>query len=144
MERAMEMDFTDIIVTDNSELENSGPRETLNYKELALCVSTNQIMQDVLQLATARLCAAGDRGGRSLRREGDILPLHSEALVGEALRSGDRLILEVAVRTDRIGAGRTQSVEEEDGFTAATREAGRAMSANPRAFLHGVRDTHGE
>jgi hypothetical protein len=147
MSRAVEMDFTDITVSSNSEHENSGGRgelncDQVNYRELGLCVSSNQMMQDVLQLATARLCAPGDRSRRRLRREGDILPLAPEALVGEALRTGDRLILEVAMGTDRIGSGQT-SVE--DGFSAAaSREAGRAISADPSAFLRGATSTQGE
>jgi hypothetical protein len=138
MSRAIEMDFTDITVSSNSEHGKSESRRELN-----LCVSSNQMMQDVLQLATARLCAPGKRARHSLRREGDILSLDPEALVGEALRTGDRLILEVAVGTDRIGSGRTPV--EEDGFkAAAVREAGRAISADPSAFLRDARSTPGE
>jgi hypothetical protein len=148
MSRAVETDFTDITISSNSEHENSGGRgepncDRVNYRELGLCVSSNQMMQDVLQLATARLCAPGDRSGRRLRREGDLLPLAPEALVGEALRTGDRLILEVATGTDRIGSG--QKSVEDDGFGAATlHEADEAISPDSAAFLRGATSTQGE
>jgi hypothetical protein len=133
MTRAIEREFVEISVN-NIDL----------HKQLNLCVSSNQIVQDVLEIASAHLCAPGRRSSLQIRREGEILSLDPEALVGEALRAGDRLILEVAVGTGRLGSDRAAPVEE-DGFrAAASREAGRAISADSATFLDRAQNPFGE
>jgi hypothetical protein len=143
MVRALEKDFVDITVNNNE-----------SKKQLNLCVSSNQWVHDVLQLASARLIPSQQRAQMpvQIRREGDVLCLDPEALVGEALCTGDRLILEVAAGADRLTscAGENQSTSVEDGgkegaFTsAAARIAGESVSADSAKFLDRARSTIGE
>jgi hypothetical protein len=161
MKRAAETEFVDIVV--NNTGRGGAPDETRG--QLSLTVSSNQSVRDVLQLASARLCpprlrapSQRERTSLQIRREGEILSLDPEALVGDALRNEDRLILEVVAGggrltsdlepSDSIASDRMTSVEEggpAGAFgSAAARIAGRAISADSAAFLDRARNPAGE
>lgn len=111
-------------------------------KELKLCANADRNVGHVLELATARGCAADTLrtpGLLRIRREGDLLPLNCEALVGEILRHGDRLIVEPATGVERISA-----VEEDDFRAVAVSSAIRMVSQDSAAFIQEVRQNFGE
>jgi hypothetical protein len=122
-----------------TELEN----QLVNSRRpMSLCLSPGQTVLHALELAARRLRAEGsacDLNFLQIRREGDLLPLDRDATVGEALRSGDRLIVEPVA-----GAGR-EAVEVDDAFrSAAARSAGAALSPDSATFLGGARQPIGE
>jgi hypothetical protein len=111
-------------------------------RRLGLCVSSRQTVRDVLELAARRLRmadAAWKLDSLQIRREGELLPLDCDGLIGKILRPGDRLIVERAAGTGR------QAVAGDDAFrSAAARIAGGAVSTDSATFLGHARQPIGE